>query len=38
MQGVGFWEEAIAALEEQPRWERQFKIRIVATEMLPGLQ
>lgn len=33
---VGFWEEVIAAVAEQQRGERQFKIRIAATEMHSG--
>lgn len=33
---VGFWEEVIAAVAEQQRRERQFKIRIAATEMHSG--
>ena len=33
---VRFWKGVIAELEEQLRGERQFRIRIAATEMRPG--
>lgn len=36
MGAIAFWKKVIAAVEEQLRGERQFKIRIAATEMHSG--